>query len=325
MQQHFFKRGCFFNNSSERRRDQLKKVIKTFFMIALKRISKKNHRIISNFNEWVCDIKPVAFSFEPIVTWIGQSTFLIQIGHVNILTDPIFHDLAFCFRRNFKPGINLQDLPKIDYVLISHNHRDHMEEKSLHFLKKFDPIFFLPKGNRGWFKRRGFDKVIELSWWQDKTLFSNYEDCSEIKFSFLPAHHQTSRGFLDMNKSLWGSWMIEFEKIKIYFAGDSAYQNHYKEIAQNFGKIDLALMPIGPNEPRSLTKHAHLNTEEACQAFLDLDAKNFIPMHWGTFNISFDCFDEPIGRLENWWDLNGPLVKDKVLHIAKFGQPLKFS
>jgi len=325
MQNHFFRRGCFFNNSSERRKEHLMEMVNTFWTMTLERFSKKNHQIISNFNDWVCNTKPKAFSFEPIITWIGQSTFLIQIGNVNILTDPIFHDITFWIRRLFRPGISLQDLPKIDYVLISHNHRDHMEEESLHFLKKFNPIFLLPKGSRNWFKRRCLEKVIEFSWWQDRIFFLNSKSCAEIKFSFLPACHWSCRGLLDINKSLWGSWMIEFEKFKIYFAGDSAYQGHYKKIAQIFGKIDLALMPIGPNEPRALTKKTHLSTEEACQAFLDLGAKNFIPMHWGTFNISFDPFDEPLKRLKNWWALNKEHVKDKVLYVSKFGQPLKFS
>ena len=256
----------------------------------------------------------------PLITWIGQSTFLIQIDGINILTDPIFGDLAFLYKRFEKPGIALEDLPTIDYILISHNHRDHMEEKALLYLKKFNPIICVPLGNKKWFDKRGFKNVIEFSWWQDKVFLAVSKN---IKFSFLPAHHWSSRDVWDMNRSLWGSWMIEGDKT-IYFAGDSAYSDNYKIISDKFSTIDIALMPIGPNEPRKELDHVHMSTEQACMAFLDLKAKNFIPMHWGTFWLASDHFDDPIVRLKTWWRNNEHSVHDKVLHIAKFGQKNKF-
>lgn len=327
MNKYHFENGTYFNNSKDSRKKHLKNVIKSFWATFLSRFIKRN-RLIQFTPEikdkWLCKVKPVKSSFEPIVTWVGQSTFLIQIGDVNILTDPIFGNVGFGFHRNFEPGISLSDLPKIDYVLISHNHCDHMEHSTIEYLRKDNPIFFVPEGNKKWFTKRKFERVMEFTWGQSKTLLLNFQDSDEIKFNFLPAHHWSTRKIIDMNKTLWGSWLVEFNNFKIYFAGDSAYETHYKKIGEKFKDIDLALLPIGPNEPKKMVIHSHLSTEQACQAFLDLNATSMIPMHWGTFRLCFDDFDEPIKRLTKWWDENKELVENKNLHIVKFGQPVGF-
>ena len=321
------KKSFYLNHLKDSRKKHLKSVVKSFWATLLSRFTKKNRQIkfTSEIKEqWVCNAKPLENSVKPIITWIGQATFLIQINNINILTDPVFGSAGFGFRRNFDAGISLKDLPKIDYVLISHNHQDHVEVASIEYLKKFDPIYLVPKGNKSWLKKRKIQKVIEFIWGQDKTFFLNSSDFAEIKFNFLPAYHWSGRGAFSMNKSLWGSWMIESNGTRIYFAGDSAYDEHYKKIGEQFKDIDIALMPIGPNEPEQLVIHSHLNTEQSGQAFLDLNAKNFIPMHWGTFRLGFDNFDAPIKRLVKWWDENKELVKNRKLHVVKFGQPLNF-
>ncbi len=333
MNKFHLKKGVYLNHSKDSRKKHFKSVLKSFWATFLSRFTKKNRQI--KFSEeikskWISKVKPVQKSIKPIITWVGQATFLIQINDINILTDPVFGGVGFGFHRNFDAGISLRDLPKIDYVLISHNHQDHLEDAAVSFLKKFDPIYLVPKGNKRWFQKREIEKTIEFIWGQNKTFFLNNYCCSnssnsdEIKFNFLPACHWSGRGVISMNKSLWGSWMIESGDTKIYFAGDSAYDEHYKKIGEQFKCIDIALMPIGPNEPEELVIHSHLNTEQSCAAFLELNAKNFIPMHWGTFRLGFDNFDAPIKRLTKWWDDNKGLVENKNLHVVKFGQPVSF-
>ena len=243
---------------------------------------------------------------------------------MNILTDPIFSDLMYIYPRNAKPGISLENLPKIDFILISHNHKDHMEKSSILALRKYNPVILVPKGNRRWFDKKGFEKVFERDWWQEGSFPLGDSDLEKIKISFLPAIHWSGGGIFDVNRSLWGSWMIECAGLKIYFAGDSAYSKHFKQIGEKFTSIDLALMPIGPNEPRELIKYSHVNAQEAVQAFIDLNANHFIPMHWGTFRFGKDSFLAPIEKLKKHWKEKEEFLKKQNLHILKFGQQLAF-
>lgn len=331
---------------------------------------------------------------DPVITWIGHATFLIQLGGLNILTDPILDSATIFYkifyRRIFRPGIPKEKLPNIDFVLISHNHMDHMDEGSLMFLKRHNETKFLvPVGNAAWFKRRGFERVYEYSWWENESFDINSKDIlssqscgpekhcqsgddykpnnyesnnyeqNQIKFTFLPASHWSQRGFFDKNKSLWGSWLIEYsynnlcnnlcENIasklenkvinngannllarnktsKIFFAGDTAYNTHFKEIAERHSDIDIALMPIGPCEPRKFISHHHVDAQESVLAFIDLGAKNFVPMHWGTFPLGAEMVDLPIKMLQESWSKfqTSGLLSGKVLNLAKVGQQLEF-
>jgi len=239
---------------------------------------------------------------RPRLTWIGHATFLIQSPHYTIITDPVFDDLTLLFQRIQKPGLGLHDLPHIDAVLISHNHRDHMEKKTLqHLAKKFPACtFFVPDGDRRWLHSWGIERVVEASWWNEHTI-PVVDGADAVRLIFLPAYHWSQRGLFDYNKSLWGSWMIEYGDVRIYFAGDTAYSKHFQAIACEFKGIDYALMPIGPCEPHLWMQRSHVNAEEAGQAFLDLGAQVFVPMHWGTFKFGTDRPLGPIERLEAWW------------------------
>ncbi|KKP29341.1 MAG: Outer membrane protein romA [candidate division TM6 bacterium GW2011_GWF2_30_66] len=284
---------------------------------------------------------------EPVITWIGHATFLIQIGGVNILTDPVLGDAGILYKifykRLFKPGISANKLPNIDFVLISHNHMDHMDAESLLSLKNHKNIHFLvPKGNKRWFDKRGFAKTSEYCWW-DKEVFSydSFDDFgnidktlsnSQINFSFLPASHWSQRGVFDKNKTLWGSWLIEYKNseingFKIFFAGDTAYDQHFKEISQEYPGINIALMPIGPCEPRKFIAHHHVDAKESLIAFSDLNAEHFVPMHWGTFPLGAENFDLPLHRLVNGWSdfYESGLLDGKSLHLPQIGQKVKFS
>ena len=275
--------------------------------------------------EWLHYGAPIPVSDVPRITWLGHATFLIQIGGINILTDPIFGGLSFLFPRILPSTVALDNLPRIDVILISHNHRDHMDRDSLLALKKNnkDMQILVPWGDKAWFDARNFTQVTEYMWWQEHTVRSQVMRNSVVNFTFLPAWHWSQRGLFDKNKSLWGSWMIECNGHQIYFAGDTAYSPHFAAIARKFTAIDVALMPIGPCEPRPWMRRSHVDAHEACQAFIDLGAQHFIPMHWGTFAFGEDHFGLPIERLKDAWSIRSEL-DSKQLHMPKVGQELMF-
>lgn len=260
---------------------------------------------------WYAPEAPFERSNELAITWIGHSTFLIQAQNINILTDPVFGNLPF-FRRQIAPGLPLQDVPSIDYVLISHNHRDHMDGAALTFFKHHPECTFLvPLGDGEWFRTRGFKKVREYTWWER-------EQFGNLEISFLPAEHWSQRGLLDYNTSLWGSWMMALGGNTIYFAGDTAYHSHFTAISKEFPTITHALMPIGPCEPRQWMQKTHMNAEESVQAFIDLNAQFFLPMHWGTFNFGTDHHLAPYQRLLASWKREK--FPDERLYNLKVGQ-----
>ncbi len=248
-------------------------------------------------------------SKELSITWIGHATFLIQVADLNILTDPVFGEVSSFFPRILAPGVHLDTLPSIDYVLISHNHWDHMDAASLTALKERHPGMqvLVPQGDKQWFAKRNF-VAHEYSWWESHQV-------EAAQFSFLPAVHWSGRGLFDTNRSLWGSWMIRAGQRSIYFAGDTAYGTHFKQIAHEYNEIDVALMPIGPCEPKEWMLRTHMNVERSLQAFQDLGANHFLPMHWGTFPFGHDHFDEPISLLKKEKSKN----KSGVIHSIKAG------
>ena len=264
---------------------------------------------------------PITPTVAPLITWIGHSTFLIQIDGITVLTDPIFGNASPFFRRILPPGIALSEIVPIDYILISHNHRDHMDARSLYNLKRFNPTICVPLGLNTWFSKNGFLNIRELNWWESIKIETPLH--KSITFTFLPAYHWSQRGAFDRNKTLWGSWLIEYDGWRIYFAGDTAYANHFADIGKEYRDIDIALMPIGPCEPHEWMKKTHMNAQQAVDAFLDLQAQHFIPMHWGTFYFGTDHFTAPLDQLVHHWHLLPPSA-DKQLHMPKIGQQLVF-
>lgn len=256
--------------------------------------------------------EPYTFQQADHVTWIGHATFLIHVSGYTILTDPIFGDLTFLLQRSSAPGIPFPELPHIDIVVLSHNHRDHMDGNTLHALYSQTKChFYVPFGDKAWFDARGMgDRVTECTWWQE----INHQG---LPMTFLPAWHWSQRGLFDRNKSLWGSWMIDD---RIYFAGDTAYSNHFKEIAQHFPSIEVALLPIGPCEPRAWMRATHMDAADAGKAFLDLKAQTFIPMHWGTYGFGIDDLMLPVTRLKQWWPEQKFETSQRVLAILACGQ-----
>jgi L-ascorbate metabolism protein UlaG (beta-lactamase superfamily) len=227
------------------------------------------------------------------VTFINHSTFLLQSNELAILTDPLYAERASPVsfagpRRVRKPGIAFGDLPKIDLVLVSHNHYDHMDLPTLKRLAKRDqPRFVTTLGNR---KLLG-QQADELDWWQTWTQ-------PGISITCTPAQHFSARTPFDRNRTLWGGFMIEFAGKRIYFAGDSGYGGHFQQVRERLSPIDLALLPIGAYLPRWFMQPIHMDPSDAVQAHLDLDPALSIGMHFGTIQLTDEGINEPESELQ---------------------------
>ncbi len=222
--------------------------------------------------------------------WFGHSTILLKLNDTNILIDPVFSDFAspfsFIAKRFQKPVIEMEDLPKIDYVLISHDHYDHLDRESIQYFKdKKETSFLVPLGVRSHLNHWGIEDrlITDLNWWES----ANF---TKVKFTFTPAQHSSGRTKFIDNSTLWGGWVIETGAESIFFSGDSGYAPHFKEISKRFPNIDYAFMENGQYDKR--WQEIHMMPEETAKAFKDLNAKKLIPIHWGMFNFS----------LHNWYD-----------------------
>lgn len=256
---------------------------------------------------------------EPSVTWVGHATLLLQAEGMSVLTDPMFSPGMFAVKRLAPPGLQLAQLPPIDAVVVSHNHRDHLDEPSVRALGP-QVTFVVPLGLGGWFRKRGLAKVIELDWWQDCQIRAR---ASYLRVTLVPAQHWSMRVGVDTNQSLWGGYVIESPTTRFYFAGDTGYPAAFKDIGRRFPGIDYALLPIGAYEPRWFMKAQHIGPEEAAIAFGELEARALVPMHWGTFRLSDEPLAEPpllLGRA-----LGGQGQLDQLAQLAigetRWGRP----
>jgi L-ascorbate metabolism protein UlaG (beta-lactamase superfamily) len=234
---------------------------------------------------------------EKKITFINHASFLLEFDGLNILTDPIWSERASPVnfagpKRAYDPPIPIEKLPKIHVVLISHNHYDHLDVDTLLKLQKRDqPSFLLPLGDKVWLEKKGLNNVIELDWWEQHKF-------GDVDITFTPAKHWSARGLFDRNRSLWGGFVVEIRNKKIYFAGDTGYGKHFKEIFDRYKKIDVALLPIGAYEPREFMQEQHLNPWEAVQAHLDLSSHFSFGMHFGTFQLADENQDAPLIELK---------------------------
>lgn len=242
-------------------------------------------------------------------TWIGHSTFLLQINGLNILTDPVWAYRMGFQKRLTEPGISLEDLPEIDIVVISHGHYDHLDFPTLKKLKG-TPQFFVPAGLKRLFNKKGYQKVIEMNWWES----AEYKG---ISLHFVPAQHWTRRTATDMNTSHWGGWIFKHHQETIYFVGDTGYFGGFKQIAERFN-IDTVFMPIGAYEPEWFMAVSHISPEDSVQAFLELKAKRFVPMHYGAYRLADDTGPEALERLYKEWEKRQlPKEQLKVMLIGE--------
>ena len=230
--------------------------------------------------------------------WVGHATYLINNGDINILTDPIFSKRASPIgfagpKRMIPPAMQLNDLPKIDAVVVSHNHYDHFDIWSLKKLYKLNPetIFMIPVGDKKKLIKAGIKNVVEMNWWESLKV-------SNTTFHFTPVQHWSKRGLFDRNKSLWGGWFMQTDALALYHAGDTGYSNDFKTTYERLGAPDYSFIPIGAYDPRWFMKDSHVNPEEAVQIALDLKSPYSFGMHWGTFTLTDEPVLEPPLRLE---------------------------
>jgi L-ascorbate metabolism protein UlaG (beta-lactamase superfamily) len=314
--------GRFYNNQHDQIRTRLGHVIRMTIrgFIETIRGKRSTNAILDNvnLNDWVHKPAWHSASQEPVITWLGHATFLIQVGGLNIITDPIFYDMSRFIKRMLPSPINPKDLPRIDVVLISHNHIDHTNERSLNDLRTHNPLILVPQGDKRWFERRNFTNVHEFTWGKTNTI-------NNTTLTFLPASHWSGRHLFNINHSLWGSWLIQSNNKSVYFAGDSAFGGHFAHIGRSYGPIDIALIGIAPQTPRELMFDAHASPQEAVQAFIDLGAQHLIPMHWGTIMFGLDTFDYPIKQLQAYWHERSSELQNRQLHVVKCGQPVQFA
>jgi L-ascorbate metabolism protein UlaG (beta-lactamase superfamily) len=240
------------------------------------------------------------------LTWLGHASWLVQLEGASLLIDPVLGEsIPPRIRRNAPAPLRPEQLPRIDRTLLSHNHYDHYDRPSV--LSARAPVLAgagfghgLPLPVRG------------LSWWQSEPINDR------LRVAFVPSQHWSRRGLFDVNRALWGGFVIESSRSRIYHSGDTAYFDGFHEIGRRFPGIDAALLPIGAYDPAWFMEKQHMSPEQAVQAFLDLGARDFLAMHWGTFKLTDEPLDEPPQRLRAEWQRRD--LADSRLHILAVGE-----
>ncbi|WP_329041802.1 MBL fold metallo-hydrolase [Streptomyces sp. NBC_00178] len=242
---------------------------------------------------------PAAGPDTVAVTWAGHASWIVRIGGLTVLTDPVWSRRILGTPARITPvGVRWEELPPVDAVLISHNHYDHLDAPTLRRLPRDTPLL-VPAGLGRWCRRRRFTSVTELDWWESVEL-------GGVTFDFVPSHHWSKRTLLDTCRSLWGGWVLgDTAGRRLYFAGDTGYGHWFKEIGRRYPGLDLAMLPIGAYEPRWWLSDVHTDPEEAVQAYEDLGARAMAPMHWATFLLSAEPVLEPLTRLRTAWQRAG--------------------
>ncbi len=258
--------------------------------------------------EGLADIPRLPFAPGPLpdvgvsdiaVTWAGHASWVLRVGGLTVLTDPVWSRRIFGTPARITPvGVGWAALPRIDAVVISHNHYDHLDAPTLKRLPRETPVF-VPAGLGRWFRRRRFACVTELDWWEAT-------DLRGVRFGFVPAHHWSKRGLVDTCRTLWGGWVLTGpDGREVYFAGDTGYGHWFAEIGRRHPGLDLALLPIGAYHPRWWLRDVHCDPEEAVRAADDLGARRLAPMHWATFLLSAEPVLEPLTRVRTAWERAG--------------------
>lgn len=252
----------------------------------------------------LCKNPPDGFSypaessaFDPAqptsAVWLGHSTYLVECHGLSFLTDPLFSShcspVPFsALKRQHPAPLAIADLPQLNFILLSHNHYDHLDAKSMMEIHRRFPqvMFIVPRGVKRWFTRRGIESVIEMDWG------SSYQR-GGLCITAVPAQHFSGRSFWDKNRTLWCGYVVEYKGKTFYFAGDTGYNPiQFKEIGERWKSIDLSLIPIGTYVPKVFMQPVHINPEEAVKIHCDVGSKLSLGMHWKTFLLS----DEPANR-----------------------------
>ena len=256
------------------------------------------------------------FKDEDYIAWIGHATFLIKLGNTTIITDPVFSKnagpLIFGPKRFTEPALKLNEIPKIDLFLLTHNHYDHQDMSTIRKFPFKEAKVLVPLKLGKYFNK--YQDVNEMDWY-DVIQVNN-----DLKVTFLPAVHWSKRSLTDTNKTLWGNFLIEYKNQKIFFACDTGYGNIYKELGKKFGPLDLTIINIGAYDFRPMFDKSiyHTNPEEALNVAQDLKSRKVIGMHWGTFVLSLEPIMEPPIRFKNSADKYGFKKQDAI--VFKIGE-----
>ena len=256
------------------------------------------------------------FKKDDYIAWIGHATFLIKLGETIIITDPVFSKnagpLIFGPDRFTEPALSLNEIPKTDIFLLTHNHYDHLDMSTIRRFPFKDTKVLLPLKLGKYFKR--YKDVNELDW------YDSIRVNDDIKITLLPAVHWSKRSLTDANKTLWGNFLIEYNGKKILFACDTGYGNIYKDLGKKYGPIDLTMINIGAYDFRPMFEKSiyHTTPEEALNLAKDLNSKKVLGTHWGTFVLSLEPIMEPPVRFKNSANEYG-FKKDDAI-IFKIGE-----
>jgi L-ascorbate metabolism protein UlaG (beta-lactamase superfamily) len=228
------------------------------------------------------------------VTFIGHSSFFLQMGGKNLMVDPNFARWIFVLKRLRRPGLRLRDLPAIDAVLVSHAHFDHLHRPSLRAIARLSrrrsgkrPTIIVPRHLRDLVSDLGYGRIVELEWWQSFEL-------SNVEITHVPSRHWGARMMRDIHRG-YGGFVVRAGRHSLYHSGDTAYFEGFREIGQRL-RPEVALLPIGAYHPDSF-RRVHTSPEDAVQAFLDVGARWMVPMHYGSFRLSYEPVEEPVPRL----------------------------
>ena len=249
---------------------------------------------------------------DDYITWIGHATFLIKLGDTTIITDPYFSEnagpLIFGPKRYVEPAIKLSNIPETNLVLLTHNHYDHLDYETIKNFPFKNSKVLTPLKLSKYFIKNGFSSVKEMDWYEEIKV-------NDLLITFLPAIHWSKRTLTDKNKTLWGSFLIEYKGIKLFFACDTGYGNIYKKLGEKFGPIDLAFINIGAYDFRPMFEKSiyHATPEEALNIGKDLKSKKVLGIHWGTILLSLEDPFEPPVRFKNAAEEYGFNKNDAIL------------
>jgi L-ascorbate metabolism protein UlaG (beta-lactamase superfamily) len=230
------------------------------------------------------------------LTFVNHITYLLQFRGLNVLTDPVYSERVSPVqwtgpRRVRAPGLAYEALPRIDVVLVSHNHYDHLDLDTLLRLERdHGPIFLTGLGNRAFLEEHGLSRVRELDWWEETA-------ADDAVFTYTPAQHWSGRGVAGRNRTLWGGFVVAATGRRVFFAGDTGYWRHFRDVRRRFGAVDVAMLPIGAYEPRWFMRDQHMDPGEAVRAHLDLEARLSIGTHYGCFQLTDEGIDDPVREL----------------------------
>jgi len=252
------------------------------------------------------------------LVWLGHSAIFMRLNGKVILIDPMMGQkpspVKWFGSNRFNPELpfDAEDLPYVDIILFTHDHYDHLDYTSILKLKEKTKKFLVPLGVAAHLEKWGVDsqKVKEFAWWQDTTI-------DDIKLTFAPAQHFSGRGLNNRFSTLWGSWIIRTDQRNIFFSGDSGYAGHFKEIGENYGPFDFAMLECGQYDDR--WRDVHMMPEETFVAARDIKAQTFMPIHWGAFTLAVHPWDDPPKRLVKASDESNARP-----FIPVIGQPVMF-